>query len=310
MKFIARALPFVAFCFAAAFIAHMEGRIPRVPGMNWSWVTVAAFALLAVFLMRAWLWHWMLCRSGVTIGLRAAAVTRLKPILAKYIPGKIWVAVGTAAMLSRVTRSTKHSFFLVAWFQAVQVLSGLIVGATGALLIGAVALGAGPRFLPVTILLGLGLLIAFSLPLIQKTLVALLKRRRWLSEEETVVPAFLPFLLLSGLQWLALGFAYLFFMYGLGFDGAWRVVFWQPLANTVGIIAPVAPGGLGVREAVMSGFLVAEDLTASDAVMIALLARLWFFALEVVAFLIGWLLESSAGSAAGPISDFVDDDPK
>lgn len=310
MAFIARLLPFVAFCFAGAFIVRMEGRIPRIPDLSGPWLTVAAFALLSVFLLRAWLWHWMLSRSGVTISARAAYATRLKPILAKYIPGKIWVAVGTTALLSRFTQSTKRSFFLVAWFQAVQILSGLMVGAAGVLLLGAAAIGAGTgqSFIVVNILLGVGLLTLFAAPFIQKGLIGILRRKRWLSEEEAVVPPFLPFLLLSGLQWLALGLAYLFFMYGLGFDASWRITLWQPLANTVGIVAPIAPGGLGVREAVMSAFLVAEKLTASDAMLVALLARVWFIGLEVVAFMIGWLLDPSGGLATGRVSEIVDDD--
>jgi uncharacterized membrane protein YbhN (UPF0104 family) len=69
-----------------------------------------------------------------------------------------------------------------------------------------------------------------------------------------------------------------------------------PLAATLGIIAVIAPGGLGAREGVLVAYLVLAGQSVADATTVAVAARLWFLAGELALFVIGWLTDGLIGA--------------
>jgi uncharacterized membrane protein YbhN (UPF0104 family) len=76
---------------------------------------------------------------------------------------------------------------------------------------------------------------------------------------------------------------------GASFAQAWPNVGVFLLAPIAGFLALVAPGGLGVREAVLS-FALAPQLGPSKALTVALLARATFVVSEVISWGIArWL---------------------
>jgi uncharacterized membrane protein YbhN (UPF0104 family) len=56
-----------------------------------------------------------------------------------------------------------------------------------------------------------------------------------------------------------------------------RPLLLQPLANNTGIISTFAPGGLGVKEGVMIGYLAKVVIPLAEATSISLASRMWFF---------------------------------
>jgi len=56
-------------------------------------------------------------------------------------------------------------------------------------------------------------------------------------------------------------------------------------------MAFIAPGGLGVREGVMVGYLTLAGLPIAEAVTIAGASRLWFLVGEAFIFTVGWLAD-------------------
>jgi uncharacterized membrane protein YbhN (UPF0104 family) len=71
------------------------------------------------------------------------------------------------------------------------------------------------------------------------------------------------------------------FKYGLTF----------PLAATLGILAIIAPGGIGVREGVLFLFLNSSGaLTVEEATTISVFSRVWFLVGESFLFLIALLM--------------------
>ena len=108
-----------------------------------------------------------------------------------------------------------------------------------------------------------------------------------LSLQSTV--AVLPWFILTWLLW-SIGFFLLVASLvpdkispavGLGF----------PLAGTLGIMAIIAPGGLGVREGVMVGYLNLAGLSLPEATTISITARLWFLIGEIFIFIVGIILD-------------------
>ena len=82
------------------------------------------------------------------------------------------------------------------------------------------------------------------------------------------------------LQIISLSNAEISIFSGLGF----------PLAGTLGILAIVAPGGLGVREGILTGYLSLAGLPINEAMTIAIATRLWFLTGEIIIFFTGWIL--------------------
>ncbi len=64
-----------------------------------------------------------------------------------------------------------------------------------------------------------------------------------------------------------------------------------PLAGTLGIMAVIVPGGLGVRESVLVGYLNLAGLSLPEATTISITARLWFLIGEIFIFIVGIILD-------------------
>jgi uncharacterized protein (TIRG00374 family) len=105
------------------------------------------------------------------------------------------------------------------------------------------------------------------------------------------IPPLADLAVLSIISWLMLGGAYLVFMRAVGFNVGFFPLLLQPLANNIGIISFFAPSGLGVRESVMVGYLVLAGIPTREAISIAVVCRLWFFAEEVFIFIVGLVVD-------------------
>jgi uncharacterized membrane protein YbhN (UPF0104 family) len=95
---------------------------------------------------------------------------------------------------------------------------------------------------------------------------------------------FLRFLLIYLLLWCCCGLAFFLFVKSLSPLG-WRqfpaMMGIYATAWTVGFLSVVTPGGLGIREGVLS-LLLSAYLPPATATLVALLSRLWSLAADVV----------------------------
>ena len=69
---------------------------------------------------------------------------------------------------------------------------------------------------------------------------------------------------------------------GLGFS----------LATTLGVVAVIAPGGIGVREGVLVGFLTLSGMTVENATTVSVASRLWYLCGEIFIFLLGYFIHN------------------
>jgi uncharacterized membrane protein YbhN (UPF0104 family) len=67
----------------------------------------------------------------------------------------------------------------------------------------------------------------------------------------------------------------------------YSVAFCFPLAGSLGIVFLFAPGGIGIRESIMVGFLAMTQIDISHAITISAASRLWFLVGEGFIFSIG-----------------------
>jgi uncharacterized membrane protein YbhN (UPF0104 family) len=220
--------------------------------------------------------------------------------LARYTPGKVALVLVRVAGAKRLGLDVR----IVASSVGIEVLSWMTVG----LLIGALALG-GSR----SALGRLGpFLSTYSVPVAAAIVVGMLvlllvDRRRF--------PAFAlrllgakgegPLLSWPVLGWQALSWAGCFaqawllpIAVGVDHASAWEHLALFVLAPIAGFLAMVAPGGLGVREAVLS-MALAGTMGPSRALAIAVLARTAYVASEIIAWLVARGLDRHGALSTG-----------
>jgi glycosyltransferase 2 family protein len=261
--------------------------------LRWSLLLIVTACLVVTNLMQAMAWVRLLNRM-------AHRVLPIAPILsgfmagqlARYIPtGKVALLVVRTAAIGKLGLSPR----LVASSIAIEVLSwltvGMLLGTAATLATGHRAVGLGP------------MLSAWSLPLALATVIAIVllvtvDRRRFPRWALRAVRAegLGPIVPLRVLGWQAGSWLgpviqglLLPMAVGANFSHAWPNVGMFLLAPIAGFLALVAPGGLGVREAILS-YALAADLGASRALAVALLARASFVVSEVLSWIVTrWL---------------------
>lgn len=264
----------------------------RVPSVASYAILALTFPLqLAGFACLVASWGVLLAKSGCPVlfgeGLAALGLS----ILGNYVPGKVWLIVGRAGYvavrrgypLAKVSVLSLHA-------QLVSLWAGLLLGGLGAFVVGGVVIWG-----PLILLLWL----ALTLTIFSRRVHALVARaigkviRRHLSIPLLSLASTGRAIVWALLTWVCWSVAFYLFLLSLGLTGvspADGLAF--PLAATLGIIAVIAPGGLGAREGVLVAYLVLAGQSPADATTVAVAARLWFLAGELALFVIGWITNS------------------
>lgn len=269
--------------------------------------SIASYGVLAVtlplqvagFLCLVASWNVLLAKSGCPIRFGEGLAALGLSVLGNYVPGKVWLIVGRAGYVSnrrgyplaKVSVLSLHAQLISLW-------AGLLLGAAGAFAIGGVRIWG-----PLILLLWLGLtLTIFSRgvhALVARLAGALLGRHLsipLLSLRSTALAV-----LWALLAWLCWSLAFYLFLLSLGLAGVSPsdgLAF--PLAASLGILAVIAPGGLGAREGVLVAYLVLAGHSAAEATTVAVAARLWFLMGELALFVLGWITDRRIGAPAVP----------
>ncbi len=242
-------------------------------------------------------WNVLLAKSGCPIRFGEGIAALGLSVLGNYVPGKVWLIVGRAGYvanrrgypLAKVSVLSLHAQLISLW-------AGLLLGSVGALAVGGVRVWG-----PLILLLWLGLtLTIFSRGvhgLVARVAGRILGRR--LSIPLLSLPSTALAIVWALLAWLCWSIAFYLFLLSLGLAGVSPhdgLAF--PLAASLGVLAIIAPGGLGAREGVLVAYLVLAGHSAADATTVAVAARLWFLAGELGLFLIGWITDWRIGAPA------------
>lgn len=268
-----------------------------------AWPLVASVVvLLATFLYLVGLWARLVRRLGggeLAFG-RAVRVFFLS-LLARYVPGKIWQIAGLAYLAGREGIAPGPAAFSAVVAQAFSLGAAAVAGGLY------LALGPlpsrGGALLALTVALGVLLLLAW--PRLYGVILARVGRTRDPSAARPaaapcVAPGGLPF----SLRWLGLNLV-AWAGYGLAFCLLWAA--FRPLpASEIGLAATAfpaayllgyaaffAPAGLGVREGALAA-LTTPALGAADATALAVIARVWMTATELLPLAwMGWVAARS-----------------
>lgn len=255
------------------------------------WLFILSFLFMLLHLLSA-AWSWMLvCGvAGARITFGQAFNVHFLAQVGKYIPGKVWGAVGKVGLSRKIGMSgtrTGHALVL----ETLLIVAGCLImslpviplaaekaglgGTAGVLLVTAAAAvvlftahpGAFGRILRLAGRLT-GRELDFQDPGFSKVLVLL--------------PVYLVMFLLQGV-------AFVFLARSFGMElPFWPGVFILPTAVGIGFLAVFSPGGLGIREVSLIWLIgaVMPAVEPGQASLVSIAARLWITLGEAVAFLL------------------------
>jgi len=213
-------------------------------------------------------------------------------IFSKYIPGKVAMIYAIAFKLNKNSDSAgiARLSYYVTLFQIFIIVSGLLTGLFFVIQL---------QELPVYWKIGSAITIITVLFLFQsklffryisKYISSTLKKDISLSHFKKI-NAF-KIILTSILFWILWGIGIYFLINSLGLNINHQIdlVFLFPFSICIGILAVIAPGGIGVREGIFAGFIILLGNPASTAAEISVLSRVWFVTGEIIFFSISSVL--------------------
>jgi len=288
-----RYLVYVSLVFVGVVLYRFDYlRVPTV--VSYATLALTLPLQLAGFLCLVASWNVLLARSGYPVRFGEGLAALGLSVLGNYVPGKVWLIMGRAGFiagrrgypLAKVALLSLHAQLIALW-------AGLLLGSLGAFAVGGVPIW-GPLILLLWLALTLTIFSRGVHALVARVVGKLIRRQvsiPLLSLESTgqaigwALCAWICWSLAFYLFLLSLGFADVSIVDGLAF----------PLAATLGVLAIIAPGGLGAREGVLVAYLVLAGQSAGDATTVAVAARLWFLAAELGLLVIGWITNARLG---------------
>lgn len=232
----------------------------------------------------------LLSKSGFVINFSESIAMIGLNMFGKYIPGKMWMALGKAAYLAAKRNYTLVDLsMLFVRAQVIAIWCGLILGIIGLFMNHALYY---LSWIGLAALTGLTVIL-FS----QSANKGAEKFINKLSKNPVNLPKFtisatfkvLPWFISSWLFW-GVGF-YLLAASTTAHPIPMTTVFCFPLAATLGILFLLAPGGVGIREGIIVGYLSLANFSISEAVTIAAASRLWFLIGEFFIFMLGFIFD-------------------
>ncbi len=251
---------------------------------------VSILFLFAGFLCTAAGWGLFLKLYGVNTGFKDAVISTGLPVFTKYIPGSIWSVIGGAEYVtSRHGISRQITFTASFGSQMLSLFTGFVLALLSLLVLPrAMALKWGPIVGALVIVSALVLFSSHFRKLVNYTALKILKKNIDMPAASSA--SLIRLMPVYFFMWLL--FSLFFYFYAQSVSLQTVPLFTAagfPLAGVFGIVAVFAPGGLGVREGIMTFYLKALGFTIPEAASIALGSRgvfiigeFFIFALAVI----------------------------
>lgn len=283
-KLFFNSLLYSSFIFVIIYLYKFDFFNVRFSDFNYLYLVLSIVFLWGGFLLSVVSWHNILGKHKVYISYKEALVSHGLSIFAKYIPGKIWVILGRASKISSLKYSLKVTSYASLKEQILFVWVGLLISILPLLLYRGFDIYSGS----VILLFIFISFLSFSDKFRQVVVWGIKKILR----KDIEIPHVSFFQSLSTIffitvYWLAWIFAFYFFAASISPDITLHVGFMFPLSVTLGLLAIIAPGGIGVREGILAGFMILKGIPPETATTISILSRLWFMSGEVFIFFTG-----------------------
>lgn len=288
--------------FLAALVVSQWQELRAFPwALRPGFLALSLAGLLAAWLLELSIWRFLLAGVGGALPWRRAAQVWFYSNLVRYIPGNIWQFLGMAELAADGGVGRLTTFTSIALHQALSTAVGLVVAAVYFAAAGQGALFEAVR--PFLLLVPLGLV--FCHPRLLEwglnQALRVLKRPpvRVTLTWRQVAAALVGYL---GV-WLVMGSAFALLAASVapvGWGQVPALVATWAAAYVIGYLSLLTPSGLGVREGVMV-LLLAPILPAPAPTVVALAARLWMVAGELLGVALAVLLGRRQATTRAPL---------
>jgi uncharacterized membrane protein YbhN (UPF0104 family) len=274
--------------------------------IRWSALLISGLFLLGAYIVASLGWRAIIAGFGYKVTRPAAFRVAYLSNLGRYIPGKIWQVFGMVGLAKELGVPVRVSLASFALAQLYMIPIGFMV-----ILITLRNLETIEALKSVGLVLYLaaGIIFLVFLILLFKpggfnwglNLILRLFRREMVEYNPRVRNRTITFILYMH-TWIFFGLGFYFFLHALIETdlAASHSIGIYTASYTLGYLAFISPGGLGVREAVMSAIL-SPILGAPVAASIALANRVWITIAEVVISLLALLTYRIKGKSGRTI---------
>ena len=265
--------------------------------LNWPLLALSLLLVIVVFLADAWGWWLILRASGEGISVAPAVAVWLRASLTRYVPGVVWAYLSRVVLAGEYGVSRRNCIDSIVIETAMLALGSFTIGLP--VLLPALGLTG-----PFALLAGTVCVVAILFGLSQPGF-ALLRRLPRVGDYLHDSPFFhcrwrwWVYAYYCAL-WQFFALVFVVFLAGMSVDfpssaslfeaaGAFAASF------CIGLVLVVFPGGLGIREATLYGFLTGL-LGPAVAIAVSLGSRLWLIAgelLSLATYMLGWVLRES-----------------
>ncbi len=249
---------------------------------NPCYLIISIVLLFTSFIFQSLCWWKSLQVHGLKRSKKEAVISHGQSIFAKYIPGKVWVILGRAGYVSREKKEFKITAFISFKEQLIYIWIGLVVSAVPTFIF------YGLRWMSVLVVL---ITLFLSLLLLSQRINRFFFRlAEKIFHRKMELPLIdlrrsLSIVLFELVFWFLISAAFVFFINSITPEASVVMAFAYPLSICLGVLAIILPGGLGMREGILAGFLVLAGMEITMATTISIISRFWYMLGEVFLFL-------------------------
>ena len=250
----------------------------NLSNLNYGYVLPALLVTILSLFIPVLAWKYLLGTLGSNLKISKAMRIWFISNLGRYIPGKVWQISGLIVLSNEEGISKKVSSVSIIYSQIVANLIGLSLG---------IFLFVKDKEKITYILIFLGVLIVLAImPFVINKLaifaLSVLKKPK--ETFEVSYGKFIIYVFLQLINWLIMGVAFVLFINIFTelsiFDNP-TALFILPISWTLGLLAIFAPGGIGVREGVMTAYL-SMFIGPGLAAVIPWIYRIWLTLFELL----------------------------
>ncbi len=241
-------------------------------------VILSVLIFVGAYFVDVFAWKKILGRLNIKVAYLKAFVVLSFANMGKYIPGKIFTVIGRVAIDTDKKREVVFSVFIEMFFLS---LSAFIIS---------LFIISGMWNIDIKILIIIAILSLFGVHpiIINFVLKNILKRKEY--EWQSGMMANIVLLFVYLFSWILKGFSFYLMVRSFVYtDNVWYVISVFPLSWMIGFFAIIVPGGIGVREGIMSVAL-SRILEESLSIGISLFSRLWIMIIEILSLIISFII--------------------
>jgi len=251
---------------------------------------VSFFLMVLHLLAAAWSWMLVCGVAGAEISFGQAFNVHFLAQVGKYIPGKVWGAVGKISLSRKIGISsarTGHALILETLF----IIAGCLLMSLPVIPLAAQRIGLGTTLSVIIVVTSVAVVLFTAHPGAFRKMLKIVRSLtgRNIDIEDPGFVNVLKLLPVYILVFLLQGVAFVFLARSFGLDlPFYPGTFLLPTAVGIGFLAIFSPGGLGIREVSLVWLIgiVITSFEPGQASLVSIAARLWITLGEALAFLV------------------------